>query len=130
NVFVPAHRALPLPYMVEARYPARHNSDNPYFNHPLARVLVVNAGATPIGIARGAFETFMERLPGRGIAYTTYTNKAEAPITHLQVGEAALKIDSAEAHVSRAAALMDTPSAAPMTKSARIKSRVHIAYAT
>ena len=130
QLFVPAHRALPLPDMVEANYPARHNTDNPYFNYPLVPVLVVNAGGTPIGIARGAFETFMDRLPGRGITFTTYTNKAEAPITHLQVGEAALKIDSAGAHVSRAAALMDEHPGTPMTKEARVKSRVHIAYAT
>ena len=32
NVFVPARRALPLPDMVEANYPARHNTGNPYFN--------------------------------------------------------------------------------------------------
>jgi alkylation response protein AidB-like acyl-CoA dehydrogenase len=130
NLFVPAHRALPLPDMVEANYPTRHNTDNPYFNYPLVPVLVVNAGGTPIGIARGAFETFMERLPGRAIAYTTYTNKAEAPITHLQVGEAALKIDSADAHVRRAAALLDKHPGTPMTKDARVRSRVHIAYAT
>src|ERR1700730_1456152 len=66
NVFVPAHRALPLPDMVAASYPARHNADQPYFNYPLAPVLVVTAGGTPIGIARGAFETFMERLPAAG----------------------------------------------------------------
>ena len=130
HVFVPAHRALSLPNMIAAHYPARHNSDNPYFNYPLTPVLVVNAGGTPIGIARGAFETFMERLPGRGITFTTYTNKAEAPITHLQVGEAALKIDSADAHVRRATALLDTNSAVPMTMEARVESRVHIAYAT
>jgi 3-hydroxy-9,10-secoandrosta-1,3,5(10)-triene-9,17-dione monooxygenase len=130
NVFVPAHRAQALPDMVSAHYPARHNSDNPYFNYPLAPVLVVNAGGTPIGIARGAFEAFMERLPGRAIAYTSYTNKAEAPITHLQVGEAALKIDSADAHVRRATALLDEHPAVPMTKVARVESRVHISYAT
>ena len=130
RLFVPAHRALALPDMVEANYPARHNTNDPYFNYPLVPVLVVNAGGTPIGIARGAFETFMERLPGRGIAYTTYTNKTEAPITHLQVGEAALKIDSADAHVRRAAALMDQHPGTPMTKEARVRSRVHVAYAT
>jgi alkylation response protein AidB-like acyl-CoA dehydrogenase len=130
NLYVPAHRALPLPDMVEANYPTRHNSGNPYFNLPLAPVLVVNAGGTPIGIARGAFDTFMERLPGRGIAYTTYARKSEAPITHLQVGEAALKIDSAAGHVSRAAALLDEPRVSPMTKEARVKARVHVAYAT
>src|SRR5262245_20201990 len=36
NVFVPAHRCMPLPDMLEARYPAnRHNAANPYFNYPL-----------------------------------------------------------------------------------------------
>ena len=130
SLFVPAHRALPLPDMIGANYPTRHNTNNPYFNYPLVPVLVVNAGGTPIGIARGALETFMERLPGRAIAYTTYMNKAEAPITHLQVGEAALKIESADAHVRRAAALMDDHPGTPMTQEARVKSRVHIAYAT
>ena len=33
--------------------------------------------------------------------YTTYMNKSAAPVTHLQAGEASLKIDSAAAHVRR-----------------------------
>jgi 3-hydroxy-9,10-secoandrosta-1,3,5(10)-triene-9,17-dione monooxygenase len=130
NAFVPAYRSLPLPDMLEARYPARHNADNPYFNYPLAPVLVVNAGGTPLGIARGALEAFFERLPGRGIAYTNYTNKAEAPVTHLHLGEAAMKIESAEAHVGRAAALLDRHAGEKMSIRARVKSRVHVSYAT
>jgi alkylation response protein AidB-like acyl-CoA dehydrogenase len=130
DVFVPAHRSLPLPELVEAHFPARHNAGNPYFNYPLAPVLVVNAGGTPLGIARGALETFFDRLPGRGIAYTNYTNKAEAPITHLQVADAALKIESADAHVRRAARILDTHPGGPMSMEARVKSRAHISYAT
>jgi alkylation response protein AidB-like acyl-CoA dehydrogenase len=130
DVFIPAHRALPLPDMLEARYPARHNADNPYFNYPMAPVLSVNAGGTPLGIARGALETFMARLPGRAITYTNYTNKAEAPITHLQVGEAALKLDSAEAHVGLACAMLDDHRGETMSMQSRVKSRTHIAYAT
>jgi alkylation response protein AidB-like acyl-CoA dehydrogenase len=129
NVFVPARRALPLPDMLEARYPARHNASNPYFNYPLAPVLTVNAGGTPVGIARGAMDAFMERLPGRGITYTTYTNKAEAPVTHLQIGEAALRIDSSAAHMRMAAALLDG-ARGPMTMQARVKARAHVAYST
>jgi 3-hydroxy-9,10-secoandrosta-1,3,5(10)-triene-9,17-dione monooxygenase len=116
--------------MVEARYPPRHNQAEPYFSYPLASVLVVNAGGTPIGIARGGYEQFMARLPNRGIAYTTYAIKAEAPITHLQVGEAALKIESAEAHVRAAAVLLDNRAGVPMAKEERVKARVRIAYAT
>ena len=130
NVFVPAHRTLPLPHMIEARYPPRHNATNPYFNYPTAAVLTVNGGGTPIGIARGALETFVERLPGRGITYTTYTNKSEAPVTHLQLGEASLKIESADAHVRRAAALLDEHAGGPMSLESRVKARAHIAYAT
>jgi 3-hydroxy-9,10-secoandrosta-1,3,5(10)-triene-9,17-dione monooxygenase len=130
NVFVPAARALPLPDMVEGHYPDRHNRDIPYFNYPLASVLVVNAGGTPLGIACGAIETFFDRLPGRGITYTTYTNKAEAPVTHLQVGEASLKMDSASAHVRYATAILDTRGGIPMTLRERVSSRAHIGYAT
>ena len=130
NVFVPAYRCLPLPDMLEARLPARHNSANPYFNHPLAPVLVVNAGGTPLGMARGALASFLRHLPGRGIAYTFYTNKAEAPVTHLQVAEAALTLESADAHVRRAAALLDRHPGGPMSTEARVKSRAHVSFAT
>jgi alkylation response protein AidB-like acyl-CoA dehydrogenase len=129
DIFVPAHRVMPLPNMLEAIYPARSTAANPYFNYNLAPVLVVNGGGTPIGAARGALELFHENLPGRGITYTNYTNKSEATVTHLQVGEATLKLDSAEAHVRLACRLMDDKPG-PMSKQARIESRAHISYAT
>ena len=130
GVFVPARRALPLPDMVEGRYPSRHNSGHPYFNHPLAQVLVVNGGGTPLGIARGALEAFFERLPGRGIMYTTYADKSAAPVTHLQAGEASLKIDSASAHVGMATSMLDGHRRGPMTLLDRVRSRAHVGYAT
>jgi alkylation response protein AidB-like acyl-CoA dehydrogenase len=130
GVFVPAHRALPLPDMVDGRYPERRNSGNPYFNYPLAQVLVVNGGGTPLGIARGALEAFFDRLPGRGIMYTTYMDKSAAPVTHLQVGEASLKIDSAAAHVQRATAMLDGLQGGALTLQDRVRSRAHIGYAT
>jgi alkylation response protein AidB-like acyl-CoA dehydrogenase len=130
NVFVPSHRAMSLPDMLEAKYPPRHNSDNPYFNYPMAPVLTVNAGGTPIGTARGAMDAFLERLPGRGITYTNYTNKAEAPVTHLQLAEASLKIDSSAAHVQLATAIMDQAKDGRMTMPERVKARAHIAYST
>ena len=130
GVFVPAYRALPLPDMVDGRYPERRSSGNPYFNYPLAQVLVVNGGGTPLGIARGALEAFFDRLPGRGIMYTTYMDKSAAPVTHLQVGEASLKIDSAASHVQRATALLDGLHGAALTLQDRVRSRAHIGYAT
>jgi alkylation response protein AidB-like acyl-CoA dehydrogenase len=130
NVFVPGRRAMPLPHMLEGQYPARHNAGNPYFNYPLAPVLTVNAGGTPVGIARGAMDAFVERLPGRGITYTNYTNKAEAPVTHLQMAEASLTIDSSNAHMRMATSLMDNAKNGSMTMQERVKARAHIAYST
>ncbi len=129
DLFVPAHRALPLPELVEARYPQRHNSANPYFNYPLATVLTANAAGTPVGIARGALELFLDKLPGRAITYTTYASKIEAPVTHLQVGEAALAIDSSDAHMRLACAQVDDSRGA-LTRLARIKVRAHVGAAT
>jgi 3-hydroxy-9,10-secoandrosta-1,3,5(10)-triene-9,17-dione monooxygenase len=130
NVLVPARRTMPLPDMLEGKYPARHNAGNPYFKYPLAPVLTVNAGGTPLGIARGAWDIFTERLPGRGITYTTYTNKAEAPVTHLQMAEASLKIDSSNAHVRLATSLLDEARNGSLTMQERVKARAHIAYST
>jgi alkylation response protein AidB-like acyl-CoA dehydrogenase len=130
NVFVPSYRCIPLPDLIEAAYPASESSGNPYFGFPTASVLIVNAGGTPVGIARGALEAFLERLPGRAITYTDYTSQAEAPVTHLLVGEAALKIESADDHVRRACTILDTHPGGPLSREARIRCRVHIAYAT
>jgi alkylation response protein AidB-like acyl-CoA dehydrogenase len=129
DVFVPAHRVLPLPELVEGLYPARHNSSNPYFNYPLAAVLTANAAGTPVGIARGALELFKERLPGRTITYTTYASKIEAPVTHLQIGEAALAIDSSAAHMRLACLLLDDARGSP-SKLDRVKIRAHVGAAT
>jgi alkylation response protein AidB-like acyl-CoA dehydrogenase len=130
DVFVPLYRSLPLPEMAEGRYPERHNSSGPYFNLPTVSVLIVNAGGTPVGIAQGALDAFMERLPSRGITFTDYTSQAEAPVTHLTVGESALKIDSGLAHVSKACAILDDHQGGPLSTPERIRCRAHISYAT
>lgn len=130
DVFVPGHRAQPLLEMVATNYPERHNSANPYFNLPLASVLAVNGGGTPLGTAQGAMEMFRERLPGRGITYTDYLVQSEAPITHLQLGEATMLIHSADAHVRSAAAILDGFTGAPLSVEERVRARAHIGHST
>src|SRR5207237_7298756 len=62
--------------------------------------------------------------------FTDYPSQAEAPVTHLQVGEAALEIESADAHVRRACAILDGHRGGPMSPEQRIKCRAHISHAT
>jgi alkylation response protein AidB-like acyl-CoA dehydrogenase len=130
DVFVPAHRCVPLAPMIEQGYPESRSSGNPYFSLPLTAVLLVNAGGPPLGIARGALEAFLERLPGRKLGYTTYPSQADAPITHLVVGEASLKLESLDAHVRRANALLDDHLGETFSVEQRAKARAHVSYAT
>jgi alkylation response protein AidB-like acyl-CoA dehydrogenase len=130
DVFVPEHRIVSSQLLLAGTPPPRHNSDNPYFNLPVAPVLVVNAGGTPLGIAQGAFEAFYERLPGRTITFTTYEQQADAPLTHLQLGEATLKLDSLRAHVELGAAILDGYQGGPMSVESRVKARAHISHGT
>jgi alkylation response protein AidB-like acyl-CoA dehydrogenase len=131
DVFVPDHRVQALPAMINGEYPDdRHNAGDPYFNLPLATVLSVNAAGTPVGTARGAFDVFMHRLPGRAITYTTWEDQRAAPITHLTVGEAALLIDSSAAHAAMAASVLDAPAGGVPSMMERVQGRAHVMYST
>jgi alkylation response protein AidB-like acyl-CoA dehydrogenase len=61
-----------------------------------------------IGLGRAARELFMRRLADRKITYTSYENQREAPVTHLHVAEALMKLDEAEFHARRLSSLVDT----------------------
>jgi alkylation response protein AidB-like acyl-CoA dehydrogenase len=130
EVFVPAHRVVPLAAELGLEFPSARNRESGYWNVPFVGYLIAQATGTPVGLARGALDAFMERLPGRAITYTDYNDQAAAPVTHLQVGEASMKIFSAEAHARKAVELVSiTPGrGAPVDVRARI--RAHSGYAT
>lgn len=130
ELFVPAQRILPLPRLVAHDLPSARNHAARYWDAPFVPWLIAQAAGTPVGLARGAFDAFMERLPGRAITYTDYASQAQAPITHSQVGEALMKIDSADAHGRRANALVERDTAGAATIEARVRARTHAAYAT
>jgi len=97
EVFVPQRRVIPVPSLATGQFPQRQFSDNPYYNRPMVQLIMVLSAPTMLGIARGAMDVYMERLPSRGITYTTNYSKAmEAPLTHHQVATAQLHLDTAE----------------------------------
>jgi alkylation response protein AidB-like acyl-CoA dehydrogenase len=108
NVFVPMERVMPLGAILTGQYASKQNTGVPIFTAPMLPVASASSVGTVLGLARGARDTFLERLPDRKITYTAYTSQREAPITHLQVAEATLKIDEAEFHATRLAGLIDT----------------------
>jgi alkylation response protein AidB-like acyl-CoA dehydrogenase len=125
EVFVPQDRVLPLGAVLQGQYASQLNADNPVYRTPLLPVASASSVGTVLGLAKAALELFLDRLPGRTITYTGYTQQAEAPLTHHQVAEAALKIDEAEFHVHRLTALVDGKGVegSPWTLEERVRSR-------
>jgi alkylation response protein AidB-like acyl-CoA dehydrogenase len=108
NVFVPAERVLPLPAVLQGQYASKLNAESPIYRTPLLPVASASSVGTVLGMANAAKDVFLERLPGRKITYTNYESQAEAPLTHLQVAEASLKIDQADFHAHRLADQVDS----------------------
>ncbi|WP_434598919.1 acyl-CoA dehydrogenase family protein [Streptomyces sp. A5-4] len=97
DVFVPAHRVVPLEEAMVSATGDRANTGATGRNYGLLGYIMSSVAATFLGMARGAYELFVERLPGRGITYTEWTEQSLHPLTQVQVATAANKIDAAEA---------------------------------
>lgn len=67
---------------------------------PLGQIIIAFPA---LGAGLGALDVFMAQLPRRAITYSPYTKQGEAPVTHLQLGEASAKIDAARTIIEHAA---------------------------
>lgn len=108
DLFVPAQRVLPLPVILSGQSASVRNADSPVYSAPLMPVAAASSTGTIVGMAKGARDAFLTRLPDRKITYTGYDSQRDAPITHFQVAEATMKIDEAEFHAERLARHVDT----------------------
>ncbi|MBM9503193.1 acyl-CoA dehydrogenase family protein [Actinacidiphila acididurans] len=109
DLFVPQARVLPMePVMMRGEHASKLNADSITWKLPFVQHATTVTSSSAVGMAKAAREAFFEKLPSRKISYTAYESQAEAPLTHLQVAEAAMKIDEAEFHVRRAAERLDT----------------------
>src|ERR1022692_3884013 len=107
DVFIPREHFQWISEVVRQEYGSKRNADSPCYRGPIVGVLSnINTGKQ-VGLAQAAREAFFERIHHRPIHHTNYKTQAEWPITHVQVAEADLKIDEAEYHARRLAALVD-----------------------
>jgi alkylation response protein AidB-like acyl-CoA dehydrogenase len=105
DLFVPAERILPLGAILAGQ--AATWNDAAIYRAPLLPVAAASSVGMVIGLAKAAREAFFQRLHGRTITYTNYASQSHAPVTHLQVAEATMKIDEAEFHAQRLASTVD-----------------------
>lgn len=107
DVFVPQARILPMMSVVQGQTASEENAKLAMYRAPLLAVANASTNGMVVGLAKAAYELFLERASQRPITYTSYERQDQAPVIHLRVGEAAMKIDQAEFHAHRVADLVD-----------------------
>jgi alkylation response protein AidB-like acyl-CoA dehydrogenase len=112
DLFVPETRVLSMVPILQGLPLTNGNSGSALYRAPFMPTACATVAASALGLGRAARDAFFERLPGRKITYTGYESRQEAPITHLQVAEAATKMDEAEFHAYRMAGMVDDKAAA------------------
>ncbi|TDC40368.1 acyl-CoA dehydrogenase [Micromonospora sp. 15K316] len=125
DLFVPQDRFLPLGAVLEGEGVSHANKSSGIYQAPLLPVASASSVGVALGLAKAALDAFTQRLGDRKITYTNYTSQREAPITHLQLGDAAIRVDEAQFHAHRLAALVDRKAAeqAPWTIDERVLAR-------
>ncbi|WP_327232562.1 acyl-CoA dehydrogenase family protein [Streptomyces sp. NBC_01317] len=96
NVTVPAHRVAFLIDVLSGATGDRSNTGATGRNYPFIPFFMAQGASAYIGIAKGAYDLFLDRLPGRGITYTSWTDQSQSPVTQIQVATAANKLAAAE----------------------------------
>ncbi|MGD0557257.1 MAG: acyl-CoA dehydrogenase family protein [Streptosporangiaceae bacterium] len=130
DVRVPAHRVLPVGPMLGGVFPSETSAADPFYRMPV--LLLFCAWATPaaLGLARSALAEFTDRIQHRGITYTFYERQNEAPVTHLQAAEAAMKISCAELLADQMVSVIESKAVtgAPYTPQERARIRAQGGY--
>jgi 3-hydroxy-9,10-secoandrosta-1,3,5(10)-triene-9,17-dione monooxygenase len=124
DVFVPDERIALLSKILHEDYASVHLRHEPLYRFALIPFLATKLLFPVLGIAKAVLQLFLEKAPHRGIAYSWYDKQDEAPITHLQAGEASAKIDAAELMLRRSVDEIEA-SASAGTRMA-LKQRVRI----
>ncbi len=95
DVVVPRHRFLSFVDAGQGKAPGAGTHATPLYRASLVPVLALFITSPVVGMAEHALGDFIARLPGRVVQHTFDERQIERAATHLQVGEAASKIELA-----------------------------------
>jgi alkylation response protein AidB-like acyl-CoA dehydrogenase len=128
DLFVPQERVLPIGAVLQGQSASPQTAASAIYRSPLLPVASASSVGCVLGLAKAAKDAFFARLPERKITYTGYDKQANAPLTHLQVADAVMKIDEAEFHAHRLAAMVDTKGVenSPWTIEERVSARADL----
>ncbi|ARQ69246.1 acyl-CoA dehydrogenase family protein [Streptomyces marincola] len=96
DVFVPAHRVVDAS-VYDAATGDRWNAEVKGRNYSLLSYILATCAPVYMGIARSALALFTERVAGKAITYTNWTDQREHPHTQITVARAANRIAACDA---------------------------------
>ncbi|MFJ7270794.1 acyl-CoA dehydrogenase family protein [Streptomyces sp. NPDC099050] len=97
DLFVPAHRVVDGMEVLEGQVSGRAHTAGSGREYGLTAYVMALSAAAYVGMARAGLELFLDRLPGKGIAYTHWEEQSAHPHIQYQVAAAANKISAAQA---------------------------------
>jgi 3-hydroxy-9,10-secoandrosta-1,3,5(10)-triene-9,17-dione monooxygenase len=106
DAFVPAHRSVPLQALLTGNTPGGRFHAAPIYRMPFQVVTPFSLIGAPLGVARGAVETFTADLAPR-VAKLDELEAASRSATFARIAHAAAEIDAARALVLADAARVD-----------------------
>ncbi|WDN57402.1 acyl-CoA dehydrogenase family protein [Streptomyces clavuligerus] len=131
RVFVPQARVMPMGAVIQGQSASPTTAAGALHRAPLLPVASASSVGPVLGMAKGALDAFLHRLPDRKITYTSYGRQSDAALTHLQVADAVMRIDEAEFHVRRLAGQVDAKAAeaSEWTLAERVRARADMGAA-
>jgi 3-hydroxy-9,10-secoandrosta-1,3,5(10)-triene-9,17-dione monooxygenase len=106
DVFVPDHRLLSILDAIGGNYRTEHKDEAAYRAAFVPFAALILAGPL-LGMGRAALKFVIEKAPQRAIQYTFFQKQTDSVAFHLQIAEAAMKVDTAHLHAFRAAEDVD-----------------------
>ena len=94
DLFVPDEYIASFAAAAAAKRDISHLGDGPSYRSTFTPVFLLTLAFPLLGMGYGALDVFLEQLPKRKILYSRYDKQGDAPITHLQLGEASAKLDA------------------------------------
>jgi len=125
EAFVPDHRIISMPDVVEGRYATEH-SDEILYRTPFTGMLTFALTGPMIGMARAALDFVIEKAPKRSIASSVYTSQSGSVAFQVAVAEAAAMIDAAQLVAERAATVVDEAAIAGVQPDLKLRARTRM----
>jgi 3-hydroxy-9,10-secoandrosta-1,3,5(10)-triene-9,17-dione monooxygenase len=102
DIFVPAHRALPVEVLAKGQSP-RSNREELVYREAFMPTAIIAVAAPVLGLAQAAMDLTLERLDkgSKPIVYSFYDDARKSPSVQMELAQASTLIETAMLHIRR-----------------------------